>query len=278
MRTTEDILKELQITKKLAETDLDLVKPNVRSGHEMAKRDAADRLPRLFREYVEVLFKGARALFPNGSPKNVEKYVQVARAEGGVGVVTVDGGELYKKIAWEIEPSIGQSRDFGVTQLQLLMALVKQISYDVSFKDPVPPVLNELRACTTFDDLVDYVRERIEAAMSDNLLVAFTQFKVADAACAAGFDGNILPVVVTGTSSQDRAALAHLFEASSSFDLDTAEAIDSKFVISTFKSVTSGTKSKAIAKPPRQAAPAKPITAPETDAKQTETTTNGEQQ
>lgn len=276
-RTTEDILKELKVVKKSANLDIDVIPQHIRPGHEMAKREANEKLPRLFREYLDTVFKSARGLFPNGSEDNTKQYVEVAKKEGGI--VVVDGGEMYRNMAKQIEPSIGSSRDFGVTQLQLLMAMVRVISNDIGFQEPVPPTMTELRACTTFEDLVEYVRILCERAMGNKLYVSYVTFKVADAALEADFAGKVLPVAITHTTSADRAVLASLFVANTSFNLDDADEIDAKYVISTFKKVTKNTpegdnKMESKAKP-AAVKTAKPVVT-ELPTTTTETTENKE--
>lgn len=260
-RTVEAVYTEYAMALAAAELDLDTVSSRVRAGFEMAKRGAQERLPALALEYRSVIFSNARGFFPNGSPENVAKYVAISNKEVAGGVIVADANELYTKMAERIQLSMGASREFGSTQMVLLIEEIRQKSFDCGFPEPKSPEMTDIRRLDTLADLADYVRQLVRTTCSDSLNSSYIGYTVAQKALKAAMTG-ALPVVVINTTSADRIALAPSFAASKSFSVDEGE-VDEEFVISKLKAL--GGRSESEPKPapkspgrPRKVVPAAP--------------------
>jgi hypothetical protein len=242
-RTAEEILNDLDTYQKVADKDLDVLPIRLRPSHEIAAREAKEKLVLLKVEYRQRLLANSLGLFTNGgAPGAQERFAEVSTGEG---LLAVDANSLYMQLAQKIEPAIGRNREFTVDHLLILHGEMMRVRMAAGFNPAIElPTLAAIATVPTTAALANYVRSLIVkagAGIVNGLYVANTMVAAAE---AKRFKGRTFAVVVINSSEIDREHLAPNFSRTDLVDLEgvAPEAIDGGFAIGAFKAA----KKKAV--------------------------------
>jgi len=183
----------------------------VRPSLSIAKREAEDRLRAAVKVYAAYVENNSVAIFVTGDPECIKSFTGIARDLAGV--IRFDADELYEILTERVEPSIGPSREFGVTQLRLLIHAVDDMLEQLGIKreargvsqDDIPYVKD--RAATT-----KHIRECVRRTFASELEVAFLAQKVVKIAREQRYKESVVPVAVVGASDGDKKALVPWFK------------------------------------------------------------------
>lgn len=235
LKKTLDDLKKAQ---KAAALDvLAWPDPRTRPSAQLRKTQGQEASERLTREYGQALPRHAFRVFIVG-----ERAQEFAAFAAENGAVCVDGAELYTLLAKGVE----QSQDpkgpkFGPhQQLRLtaeLMFYGKSQGY-LSVMAPSPRVRDLDAPTPTFGDLLDKVRAAVRSTNADDLNRLYLEKKILATAISKNANTDIIPVIITGLTTEEIQSLFKtLFPGSPAMELtagkdstneDLLKAINSK--------------------------------------------------
>jgi hypothetical protein len=244
MRDLEDIVKDLAQNIQHANIDLEAANYKSRPSLTHLKNEAQGRVEKLKVEYAQRIRASSVGIFLYGDSDRLQAFTAIAEEEAGV--LAVNAGELFERLAMRVEASLGASREFGPTQLQGLIEALSTLSKDMGIRSMPKPKLQDLVAVADQQELIQHVRRLVESAVEGDLLRLYVDQKVNEVAVEAQFAGSVLPVAVLGTSREDLAVLAPLFTHSVSVEVGTSEdgAVDREYVLSKLEAMKKSLKGK----------------------------------
>jgi hypothetical protein len=239
MKDLKDLLKELVATKKRAGTDLEAVPYQTRASMTSMVQNAKEKLGSLEKDYFSRVRSNTLGMFLFGDAPRVVQFAEIAGAEAGV--YLVQGDALYQRLADKIEPSLGNTREFGTTQLGFLIDELKLIQRkELGITRMQLPSLREAKAVKDRIELVAYIRKLVQGAVGDDLLRMSIDKRVNQLALDSEFTGKLLPVAVVGIDQLEVSALTPLFTNAVTVDVGTSDdgEVNKEYVLnqlSTFK-------------------------------------------
>lgn len=201
-QTTEALLEDLQQTAESAERDLTLVPAATQASHQIAKREAQERLPKLRQAYQDRIFQNAAYFFTTG-PYQKQLDFAAAASEEGI-TLLVDLNEAYDRIARAVTPTMGDKREFGVTQVMKMHQEVEDIFPSQSFDSPK---IFELAVVRTDAELVEYVRQLCARSYGARFELQYVLNKLTEAAIASDFFAKTMAAVIVGANVQPLSTL-----------------------------------------------------------------------
>lgn len=234
MRTTEETLTQYKNAQKTAKLNLDSVPATTRAGFGIRIRQAEQALPELKREYLTRILNNSIAFFTRGSAEQAAKFAAAAAVAGSTFTVRADA--CYERLADRVEPSIGRTKQFSITQVNLVNQALKELMDDTGYPDKLSSVsLIDLRVMTTRAALVSYIRAIVVKANGCVPVAVAAQNSLLKQALDTDFSGKRLAVVVTGVDPVERTTLASMFGKVISVDLPDGQEIDEGFARKVFE-------------------------------------------
>lgn len=241
MTELETALKQVVETQRLADTVLDDVPRNVRSGREAQMREAQAQLEGVKDAYGEVLRKSLVVIACTGTGTDDFSRLSVEEADA----LVVDGDEFYKRIVDRVEPSMSNNGEFGVSQYSTLIQELRSIGMEMNVVSMPSPKWSEPVAVNNHDGLLQHVRQMVESTVGVDLQALYVGRQITRAALKAGSDRNTVPVVVTGvprsTATQLLTKLSH--EGRNAL-VDAPEVVTKEFVLEIFNKIKKQLKLK----------------------------------
>lgn len=203
---------------------------------QMRQREAQDRMATLTKEYGDALLKQGFAIFTKGDLENQGLFAAVAKNEVEIMAVPADG--LYQFIADEVEPGLGGRREFGISQLAILVRTLTLITVNHGLDELPTPNIDGLVVCQTREDLVALVRKLIRGSSGDTLNQAWIRREVTKQGLQARYARERVPVILTGAQDDEIEGLKNLFPSGLSFEVEaTEENIAPEGVIKVFSEI-----------------------------------------
>jgi hypothetical protein len=221
MNDLKTIVQDLAANMKRAATDLEAIPYQTRPSITNMVREAQEKVEKLKTEYFRRVRSNTLGIFLFGDSERVEAFTKIAVEEAGV--TTLNGAELYERLADKIEPSLNGQREFAATQVQGLAEGLRDLAKTLDIKFLATPRLSDIELVPTREDLVRYIRKLVQSAVSDDLLRIYIDKKINGAAVDSLFSGNAFPVAITGLDPEEVSALAPLFTNSSTVEVGTSE-------------------------------------------------------
>lgn len=215
------LAKELSETQKLASMDPEAVSWQARASVTAMVRDARERAEKLKVQYLRVVRANTLGIFLVGDAARVSAFASIANQEAGTFVV--DGSQLYKRLAAKVQASIGSSREFGPTQLEGVIAGLREIAPELGIREMEMPRLTRLGVVKDEAELVAHVRNLIRDTFSDDLLRVYIDAQVNKLAVDSGFTGTVFPVAISGVEPEEVAAVAAIFTTSHTVEAGTTD-------------------------------------------------------
>ena len=210
-RQLNQITKDIEETTKLAIMDLETAPAKTRAGLYIAKADSEKRLKELQEEYKTQLGPRVATIFVTGDRGGQEAFAKLSAAEGET--LTVDAAAMYARMALDVEPTIGASRQFGGTQLNHLVRSLEEVGRTAGVSLlPVPHLLEVLTAKTMYNTML-IIQDLIRTQVGDALNCRYIERQILDAALKSRYGEKVVPVVVLSalTASENAVLQPNVF-------------------------------------------------------------------
>jgi len=200
-RSIKKIVTELADAKTQSEVNLEAASYKLRPGLAVAKQDAANRLDSLKEEYRLQLGPRTATIFLHGTAAAQTEFAELAVVEGGT--LTVDSQEAYRLMAADVELTMGRGRQFGSTQVNILIRCLEDLGRAAGLSHMVVPRLMEVLTVQAGAPMVAVVKEIILTQVGESFNCHYIQARIMEMAMAAGYGEKILPVVLTGAEKEE---------------------------------------------------------------------------
>lgn len=236
METIRSLLDQIASTKKAAGASLGSVDFRMRQGFAMRKTQAKEELPRLYKRLQDSLVPSKLVcVVATGDTEVGAKVAEFVAANGGI---ALDAAAMYERIAARIEPSFGPRRHYAENQFMGTKLEAEKISDEV--EGPVVQFKFKTAYTKTPAEVVAHVRDLIRGSMADVLNASYLSRAAMDQVVTKDLadESDRLPVVLTGTLPQERAALRRLFAKSIEFEFPTDFPVAGDKIVAVFKQAT----------------------------------------
>lgn len=245
MTDLKSLVKELAVNMKRASVDLETVPWQTRASITNMKKEAEEKVKGLKADYFRRVRSNTLGLFVFGEPDRVKAFTEIAAEEAGV--VAIDGGLIFDRLADSIEPTLGASREFGPAQYQRLISGLQEVKSELDIRSMIMPQLDSLTAINSRAELVRYIRGLVTKAVGDDLTRLFVDQQINRLAVGSEFAGSVFPVAVTGLDRDEVAALVPLFTNSISVEVGTSKdgEVNKEYVLNQLTSLKGRLKGKS---------------------------------
>ncbi len=239
----EKVLNELSALTEMANTDINGVKADRRSGIAIAVKEAQKRLVDISNEYREMLKNRSFTIFTEGTVNDQSTFAQIAQDEGDV--VVVSAQELYERLALACDPCLGAARQFGGTALSHLIRAVEEVATESGTgRLTTVPRLQDIAITKTFADVVATCREIILQDKESNLNKDYIEYLAFKRAFSKGLSEKVIPIVVTDNRGDVDLDLQSRMFTGRGFVVKVPTNIDKEFVLGAFRRVISEVTNK----------------------------------
>ncbi len=239
----QKLIAQIDENQVIASTDLEGYDYKKLPGMTMRVREATEALESLRGSYSEYVTANSFLLFVTGPKDAIEEYVRVAEEEGGT--ITVSAAGLYRDIAKAVSPSIGDRRQFGVTQLSLLLQELGEIGMRLKIRSIPTPNLEDVANVPTDDDVANQIRDIVRKSSGDLVNTAYLKDSIVQAALEIRYTQVVVPVVITDATAEELKTLPELLDTPHLLiTLENKESVTTEKIIETFKTITKLLKTK----------------------------------
>jgi hypothetical protein len=173
-----------------------------------------------------------------GDPNKIQEFSNFVYGEGE-GLV-VDASALYKRLADEIEPTLSDSRQWGVGQTQKLHMSLQEVMHELGLVELPMPDRNSMPVVRTYEDVVGHVRDIVRSACGEFLNKLYLEAQAVKSALRIRYTNTLTPVLITNARDDEAGELAKSFAKGSAEIMVTKEDdVDKDFVYKVFKQVNS---------------------------------------
>jgi hypothetical protein len=224
MTPIEKLLHEYKEAEEWSQKDLASWPANTRPGAEGRVRQARAALDDLKTAYGDLIRQGAFTIFPTGP--GAEEFARVAAEEASA--IRVSALSLYSRLAKEIEPSLGDRRTFGITQLGLLINAVTDVARELGMRNLPPPRLDDVAHCPDTEALIGTIRTILRQAMGPVLDKAAIEAATVEGAIRIRYTRTVVPVIVMDATAEDLKVLPQALFNGTTFTVETTsdESVD----------------------------------------------------
>lgn len=245
------LLEEIQTFNDLINQDLSAWDPNTYPGKSSQQGEAKKNLPALKAKYLDYLQDAALVMVLSGTQNSQTKFAEIAAEEGNT--VTVDAKALYLKLSEGIEESLGYTREFGVTQLSLVINGIRDICLDLGIRETDRPRHLEQVVVLTQADIVDHIRKIVRESDSDFLNVKYMSNTLLQQGLSKRYNQSVVPVVIMNASEEEAKALSQFWSkpyANVQVPSFASTEEYQKFVLEIFTNVKKSSKRKPVESTP----------------------------
>lgn len=226
------ILEEISVAKVTAEVNLDNVAAKFRPARAIAKNDAETQLKILREEYKSKLGPRVATIILSGIRADQAAFTTIAEAEGET--LTIDAEAMYKKMAIDVEPTIGAQRQFGGTQLNHLVRSLEDVGrFAGAGFLPVPRLL-DVEIARTPADTIALIKGLIRSQVGDSLNCRYIEACIVEDALACRYGEKIVPVVIAGASEEEASILKNGIFSGLGITFKVGATVDQKTVTQAF--------------------------------------------
>lgn len=200
-RPLSSILADLDEARASAGVDLNTIPMKFKAARAIEKADAEARLPTLEAEYKQRLYDRVATIFVVGDPNDQVKFAELAEHEGDTLTLNVD--EIYEKVAVDVEPSIGALRQFGGTQLNLMIRGLEDVARKAGVGFIPVPRLLDVGTVKTPAETVAFIKDLIGTQVPAELRARYIEARIVEEALADKVGQKIVPVVIFGAGLEE---------------------------------------------------------------------------
>jgi hypothetical protein len=233
-----NLLEGIKASQADADVDIDQYPMKYRPAKAIAKADGAKSLEAFKNEYAREFGNRSAVILITGSAAAQQAFMAVAKEIGGTNLLSASALEAYRKMADDVEPTIGREREFAGTQLGHLLRSVEAVGKEAgsSFLK-TPTLIDGVFIVRTFDDLVTGIRDLLLPQVGAVLNRDYLQTVLLRQAIEQEFSASTAAIVVTDASPKEiEFFTTNLFNGVGIVvDLpEDVSKIDNKFVVATF--------------------------------------------
>lgn len=182
----------------------------------MRKADATTELDTIKKDYEATLKETAFGIILLGDPAEMEKFAKFCADECHTLNVAADG--FYDRICESVEPSIGDRKTFGTSQLGLMIRALDTIGRELGARNIPLPQIDDLVHVKNREELRAYVRHLIrKTGIGDTLNAAWIQKETTKRALEIRYSRPVVPVVLTGATEEEASTLQSTLFSGTSF-------------------------------------------------------------
>jgi hypothetical protein len=207
--TAAKLLEKYDDAMKTLAIDIIDVPQETRPAMMMRQRECRDEVVTLMDSYTELLRGNAFIIFPQGEPADIDTFIRLAGEEADT--ISISAETLYARLATFVEDSMGTRRQFGITQLGLLIDGVTQIARELKLSNLKSPTITDVEVCSSRDSLIQTVRRIVRAAAGDDINKAFVARQLTEKAREIRYTQNITPVIISDVKDDELESLGDLF-------------------------------------------------------------------
>lgn len=213
-RTVEDILTDLRNTKNRAAQNAGDFPLENRPGHAGAIRAAQDRLPGLVDELGSAAIPSRMVGAVVSGPSDVILAASTLLMEEG-GVV-LDAMELYRQISVPVMASMGRDKMFNTTQYSIMVDKMTEMAgeFGIDYFDS-PKLVT--KCCPSPESVTNHIRTLLEGSDNSKFNVGCLRKKMLDSLVSNVVISNLVPVLITNATEEDKTWLKPLFNRINSY-------------------------------------------------------------
>jgi hypothetical protein len=220
----EEISSRYEAAAKMAASDLSDWPRASLPGAQMLQREAQDSLPKIRQEYAAALKDGMILVVLRGATVNQEEFARYAQEGAGMIVARADGA--YRRLADMIWPALGDRRQFGASQLGLLVEGLAVLGRDLDVRAIKSPQISEVTVVAGREELVEYVRDIVVAADGDRIARRLLEQEIVEEALKIRYNQPVVPVLLLGCQSEAPEIFgAQVYEIHLGVDAPTADSV-----------------------------------------------------
>jgi hypothetical protein len=238
----DKLVGEILETEKMANVDPESFDWRARPSITNTKREAQARLADLKKKYEKAIVGSTVSIFALGD--KADEFAAAAVEESKTPIIVLDADEFYKKISTRVEATLGARREFGTTQMVLIVRGLTDMAEELgigSFDSPkfVPSgVLPDSAA------VLGHVRTVVRTTLGDEFNRIYLMKEIIQRALASRYTNSVLPVIIKGLEGDDEITGLRSITARFGARVVASEAVTQEFVLGVFKEVQEKIKSK----------------------------------
>lgn len=219
---TEELLQQMDQAKKLATIDTDAWDFRSKPSIEATKKQAQENLVEMVKEYSNRVLSNTLGIFLSGEQAKQQLFAEIAGAEAGA--LVFDADAMYRRIAIDMEPSIGPSRQLGMTQQTVLIANLRIIGQELGVASlPIPKFSESDSVAPDLDALAKAIKNSCRRAFGEDLNILSLRSEIVKQAQEKKLAAPVTAVVILGTDSDEAEEIGKAFTKSVSVSLGTGE-------------------------------------------------------
>lgn len=207
--TAAKLLEQYDEAVKVLAIDIIDIPQATRPAMMMRQTEARNEKVALMERYTELLRANAFTIFPVGETEDVQAFIKIAAEEADT--INISAETLYERLATFVEDSMGSRRQFGITQLGLLIDGVTQVARELKLTNLKSPTITDVEVCPTHADLVQTIRRMVRACGEDTINKAFIERLLCEAAREIRYTRSVTPVIVSDAKEDEIDNLSGLF-------------------------------------------------------------------
>lgn len=231
-----NLVSELISNRKDASISIEGLDPSTASGWVMRKNQAIAKIKEIEAAYYNELDNTIFYIFLTGNSAKCREFAGLSLEHAQVSSLVGNTPALL--MTDQIEPTIGPDRNFGVNQLIKLIGLISNLERDLEVKksifESVPG--DYIRYTPTKNDVYNVIAHFINTNLPVEFMTTFLKKQARDLAINSAFDGNVLPLTVTGLNEPEVNKISSAIKNSFIVSL-TDETIDKSLVLNTLKKI-----------------------------------------
>lgn len=221
MSDVKDLVSEYHREKKIAEASLEGHDPRSAPSAAVRQREARDALENLRGEYAAYVRGAAISIPVSGPPLKVTAFASIA--ESDCHVVVADACTLYEELARDVEPLLGDRREFSGTHLGQLVRSMTEVGKDLDVWRITAPQIEDVVQVRDFAALVSLIRKLVRAADGDRLNLRRLERRAVEQGLLARYSAPTFAVLVVGGDAEEVVSLGLALFAGQSYPIELAD-------------------------------------------------------
>lgn len=236
MSTLEELIKKMDSVSKDATRNLEDIHPGVRGGWTARIAEAKEEMKKLRAEYKKALLGNGVAIFLSGDSVKAGEFAKLIH-DSGEGLVA-DAEALYKRLASVVEPTFGETRQWGVGQTHKLHMALQEVMSEIGLVEIPMPDVTKNPILRTTDEIVAHIRQIVRASCGDAFNSLYMGEQALKDALQIRYMGVLAPVAVLNWKDDEAAGLAMSFaKGSATVNLTEDDTINKEFLTKAFTEV-----------------------------------------
>lgn len=216
--TPREMVKRYAECKEVCSQNPDTFPLRTKPGKLMQMADCAKEMLKIEEEHRNFIKNHAFVIVLKGSAEAQKKWLEVAHKEAEI--LSIRADKLYREFATVIEPSIGDRKTFGTSQLTLLIQAMIKGCKDLGLQNMPTPQLLDLSHVKNTEELVNCIRLLIRSSSGDQFNQAFIEQQVQKQALEIGYTRSVVPVVLAAATDDEGKELGSKLFTGKTFSAD----------------------------------------------------------